>query len=1036
MKMYKLLIKKRPRVWTLLLGVILSFNLLNAVAAESIEQQAGDRTIKGTVIDAETQEPLIGVTVWVKDTSIGTITNIDGEYTVKVPNVNNVLVFSFIGFDTKEVMIGGKTEINVSMSEATDSVLDEVVVVGYGTQKRESVIGAISSLDVTNLKTPASKVSNMLAGQLAGVVSMNRSGEPGAGSDFYIRGISTFGSNKNPLVLVDGIERSIDLVDPEDIETFSVLKDATATAVYGVRGANGVLLITTRKGKEGKPAIYVRGELGKITPVKMPKYANAVQWAEMYNEAYRAANNGMNFYSDEALQKYKDGSDPDLYPNVNWMKALYKTWTSSQRANVNVSGGGTMVRYFVSGGLYNEGSIFKEEKKATGYDSELKFNRVNFRTNLDINLTTSTILNVNIANVYEKKNSPGELGNIWGYASSTSPNYFPVKYSDGKVSGPNYGTGYNPYNLLVYSGYQEQYWNNAQALAGLKQELDMITQGLKAEIKFSWDQMNYNYIKRDYTPMQYLATGRDPETGEVLYTVTHQGQESLGYNKGSNGARTTYFEGSLHYDHIFNDVHNVGALFLYNQKQTNNVGVGTAIETLPYKTQGLAARVTYAFKDRYFAEANMGYNGSENFAPGHRFGFFPAAAVGWLISSEPFWENLRREVDVLKVRVSHGKVGNDQIGGGRRFIYQATINSSDGYTFNNNGNGGIPTGGLQVGEIPNPNVGWETSTKTDAGLEIAFRRSLRLQADFFYEDRKGIFMQRQSLPDYAGISTMPWVNIGRMKNQGFDFSLEYDKKVGEVTINSRGTFTFTHNKIVENDEVNYPDKYRNKIGHRYGQYFGYQSLGFFQSYDEIANSPAQFGPLQPGDVKYKDINGDGVITEADQIAIGYSATPEILYGFGSTFQWRNLDFSFFFQGTGRVSILVTPGATSFKPFSSGNMGRSAINEDVYKHRWTPENPYNAKYPRLQLTGSVNNNLTSTQWLHDGSFLRLKTTEIGYRLPKSLIEKSFLGSVRFYVTGINLLTLSKFKLWDPEQGSGTGASYPPNKTVTFGVTVNI
>lgn len=993
------------------------------------------RTIKGTVAEASDGEPMIGVTIWVKDTSIGTVTNIDGEYSIAVPTANNVLVFTAIGFEKQEIVIGEKSEINVKMFESKDSVLDEVVVVGYGTQKRESIIGSISTIDANKLKVPASKISNVLAGQLSGVVSMTRSGEPGAGSEFYIRGISTFGSNKTPLVLVDGVERSLDLVDPEDIETFSVLKDATATAVYGVRGANGVLLITTRKGVEGKPRISVRAEAGMITPTKMPKYVNSAQWAEMYNEAYGYDNNGAKFYSDEVIQKYKDGSDNQLYPNVNWMKALYKNWSDSKRANVNVSGGGTMVRYYVAGSIYDESSIFRDRKNDVGYDSSVSFNKVNFRANLDVNLTTSTVLNLNLANIYERKNLPGSsTGDIWGYAARVSPNAYPTQYADGKHSGPTQGTGYNPYNLLMYSGYQEQYWNNSQALVGITQDLAMLTEGLKANIKFSWDALNFNSIKRATTPMQYLATGRD-ENGDLIYSVTNQGSESLGYEKSNTGDKRTYLEASLNYDRIFADVHNVGALFLFNQTQRNDVAAGSAIASLPFKTQGLAGRVTYAFKDRYFAEGNVGYNGSENFAPGHRFGFFPAGALGWLMSSEDWWEPMRDKIDVLKARISYGKVGNDQIGGGRRFIYESTINSSSGYTFNNNGSG-IPTGGLQVGEIANPNVGWEVSTKLDAGLEISVLRSLRVQTDVFYEDRKGIFMQRVSIPGYAGIVTQPWVNVGRMKNKGFDSSVEYDKKVGPVMINARGTFTFTHNKIVENDEPSYFEAYRNKIGHRYGQYFGYQALGFFQSYDEIYNSPAQFGVLRPGDVKYKDINGDGKISEEDQIAIGYSSVPEILYGFGSSFQYKDFDLSFFFQGAGRVSILVSGGDAAFKPFSTGNMGQSGINEDLYKGRWNPENSLEARYPRLSLVNSTNNNVTSTLWLHDGSFLRLKTAEIGYKLPKSIIEKSFIGSARFYLTGVNLLTFSGFKLWDPERGSGAGNAYPPVKTITLGLSLNI
>ncbi|MDR1091522.1 MAG: TonB-dependent receptor [Prevotella sp.] len=1003
-------------------------------ASHSVVQQK--RQITGTVIDAETKLPVIGVSVWIKESTTGTFTDVDGKYSIQVNGNAGVLVYSFVGYQTKEVPIGDKTVIDVQLSESKETSLDEVVVVAYGQQKKESIIGAISTINADKLKTPTSKISNSLAGQLAGIVSMNRSGEPGAGTDFYIRGISTFGSSKSPLVLVDGIERQLDLVDPEDIESFSILKDATATAVYGVRGANGVLLITTRKGKEGKPRISVRAEAGMLGPTQMPKMVDSNQWTELYNEAYAYSHNGKQFYSDEIIQKYKTGSDPQLYPNVNWIDELYKDWASNQRVNVNVSGGGSMVRYYVAGSLYNEGSIFKEDKnKGMDYNSSINYSKVNFRANLDMNVTKTTTLSVSLATVYEKKNSPGEsTGGIWGYSFATSPNAYPTKYDNGHLSGPTYGTGSNPYNLMMYSGYKEEYWNYAQSVIGLTQDFsEIITPGLKANIKYSYDALTSNTIIREFAPETWLAVGRD-ENGDLIYQPSAPGQAALKFDKKNGGSRATYLEASLSYDRLFDEKHRVGALLLFNQRERNNIVPEDALSSLPYRNQGLAGRVTYAFNDRYFAEFNMGYNGSENFSPGKRFGFFPAGAIGWLVSNEKFWEPLRKTIDVFKLRASYGVVGNDQIGGSRRFIYEETIKTNAGsYQFN----ASKTMGGIQIGEVANPNVGWEEAKKTDVGIELNILKNIRFQGDYFYERRNGIFLERKSIPAYAGVSTMPYVNVGKMKNQGFDASLEADRKVGDVMLTGRANFTYSHNTVLDDDNPDYPELYRNRKGQRYQQNFGYQAIGFFRDEDDIANSPGQFGAnVQPGDIKYKDINGDGIINENDEIPLGYAPTPEIVYGFGISAQWKGFDISTFFQGVGRTTIRIS--GSSFDPFSSGNLGRSAINVDVYKNRWHEGNTENAIYPRISDTKNTNNSpdKLSTLWLRDGSFLRMKTVEFGYTLPKKLLQKTFIGSARVYVTGVNILTFSKFKLWDPERGSGQGADYPPNRTISFGVSVNI
>lgn len=1010
-------------------------------------QQQKKRVITGTIIDAEHKEPIIGANVWLKNSSVGTITNIDGKYSITVEGVGGVLEFTYIGMKKQEVAIGDQTVIDVVLASDTE-VLDEVVVVGYGHQKKESVVGAISTLDAGKLTVPGSSISNVLAGQLAGVVSMQASGEPGknSASDFYIRGISSFTGNTSPLVLVDGIERELDLVDVDDIASFSILKDASASAVYGVRGANGVILITTKKGSEGKPRINARAEFGIKTPTRMPKMANSVQWAEMWNEA-KGLDGSNGGYSVEDMDKYRNGTDADLYPNVNWLDQMYRNLATSERVTVNLSGGGDICKYYVSGGFYNEGSIFRNAENLYDYDSSIHYTKFNFRANMDFAVTPTTTLNVNLANIYESSWGPGEAtNNIWMYAFMTSPNAFPVEYSDGTISAPSSATGFNPWNLLVHSGYREQNWNSAQSLIGLTQKLDMITPGLTANIKFSWDAASSSLQVRSKTPPQYHASGRDGDGNLIFGNPIYTGSNNLTYETPVHtGSITTYMEGSLNYSRLFAQKHRVGALFLYNHKIYKNTHATTQITSLPYKSQGIAGRLTYAYNDKYFAEFNMGYTGSENFARGHRFGFFPAYAVGWMVSNEKWFEPLTKVVNDLKLKASYGKVGNDDIGTDRRWAYESTINTITGWTYGATGN--MTGTAYQVGEVENLNVSWEEATKINVGLETRLFDKLRIQVDYFQEKREGIFLQRAGLPAIAGLTTTPYVNVGKTKISGYDGTVEYEQQVGKVLLTGRGNFTFSRNKLIDNDEPDWEYKYQNATGKPFGrkgatQRKGLVAIGYFESQEEIDNSPQQmFGEYRVGDIKYKDVNGDGKIDTYDQVAIGYTDLPEITYGFGLTAKWKGFDASVFFQGVAHTSVYLN--GTSLYAFSSNNDERSAIYEDIYKYSWkttnTPEQNAAAKYPRLSYgaeAGSSNNHQSSTLWLRDRNFLRLKNAEIGYALPKNLLNKTFIKSLRIYVAGTNLLTFSKFKLWDPELLDTTdGSKYPNNTTVTFGINAN-
>ena len=1036
-----------------LCALALVFTLAAAHSPEA-SAQGGKLTVTGVVID-EFGDPMIGAGVLVKNTVIGVTTNLDGEYTIQVDAIGGggVLIFSSIGYAEQEIAINGRDVINVQMQPDTQ-VIDEVVVVGYGTQKRESVVGAISTVDVSNLKVPSAQLSTGLAGQLAGVVAVQKSGQPGSSAaDFYIRGVSSFQGTVTPLVLVDGVERDIDLVDTDDIASFSILKDASASAVYGVRGANGVILITTKKGDVGRPKINFREETGITQPLIMPKFVNSEQFAYMYNWAYADSHDGAIYYQDEDILKYKTHADPDLYPDVDWIDTMYRKLAHNQRVNVSISGGTDVVRYFVSGSYYTESSIFKNAGNVYGYDSSISYDKFNFRANVDLNLTESTVLSLNLANIYETRVSPGtSSGTIWSWAFQTSPNTVPAEYSDGTLSKPD-GTLENPWNLLVHTGYAESFTNSAQSVIGLTQDFGPLwepLEGLKANMKFSWDAWNYQYQSRTKTPRQYHAQGRedpdDPNSPLVFGDPITEGTTNLTYGASGSSSMNTYLEASLNYNKVIDD-HRLGAMFLYNHSIKRTTLGGDANTSLPYKNQGIAGRVTYAYRDRYFAEINVGYNGSENFAPGHRFGFFPAISAGYLISEEPFWAPIKNISNMFKFKASYGKVGNDQIGGAR-WLYLPTIITGNYANIGETGGGGY---GLAIGRPENLNFSWEEETKLNIGVEFELFHDLRVMADYFDSHRTGILMLRGGLPGIAGYqntSKLPYVNVGETRNRGVDMTLEYHKQIGDVFLNARGNFTYNRNNLVNNDEPDWKYKYQNRIGKPYGigagQPWGLLAIGLFESEEEIANSPVQtFGEYRVGDIKYQDINGDGRIDADDNIYLGYTTLPEITYGFGFGAEWKGWDINVFFQGVDHVNFFLS-GSSLTSPFSSTAIGRAAVQKDVWDKGWNHivENggdPSDAVYPRLAIgsaAGSSNNSQTSSWWQRDGAYLRLKNFELGYTLPKKLVARTgFIQSVRVYISGNNLLTFSSFDLWDPEQGGGEGASYPNNRIYSFGLNAN-
>jgi len=999
------------------LGVILPLTAL-----------AQSREVKGTVID-ETDQPVAGAFVTVKGETRGAMTDGAGKFSISVKS-SDVLIVSFLGYEDEEVPVGSQKDILVKLVPQ-ENQLEEVVMVAYGAQRKASVIGSIASVDMEQLKVPVGQLSSTLAGKLAGIVVMQQTGEPGAGADFWIRGMNTFGANSKPLVLVDGVERDMDLVDADDIASFSILKDATATALYGVRGANGIVLITTKRGSESKPKINFKAETGMVTPTRLPELASASEWMDYYNGLYTDLGREAPI-SDYQKQMYLSGADPDFYPVTDWIHTIFKEMSTSSRVNLSVTGGTKNVRYYVGGNYYKEDGIFNTNQDR--YDAGMSFDKFSFRSNVDINISKSTTLGLSLSNQFTDTNSPrNDRNEIYARTLAASPVGIVTVYSDGTLTLPD--QGYNPWNLLNSLGYRTIKNNVAQATMSLTQDFsDIITEGLQANLKFSWDAQNSTTVYRAISPAYSKATGRDAD-GNLIFESISGGNNYMTLSSSNTGWNTMNLEASVNYERTFANVHRVSGMFLYNMRtRTNNVPGGSYIGAFPYKHMGIAGRATYSYSDRYFAEVNFGYNGSENFAPGHRFGFFPSLAVGYLISNEPWWAPLKDIVTSLKFKASYGKVGNDEIGGSRRFAYNTTINTSAaGALF-----GDTPSSksGITTGDYGNPAVSWEEATKSNAGFELTLLKDIRYILDFFYDRRDGIFIQRQSTPSAVGINVNQYVNIGQMKNQGFDMTLEYDHTFGNgLFVSARGNYSFNRNKILYNDQPDQVWKYQNTAGFAFQQQFGLIAEGLFKDADDIASWPTQkFGSVQPGDIKYRDINGDGVVDTYDKVAIGYTVVPEINYGFGVSLGWKGFDTSVFFSGVGHVTRIITGnnlfGATADIKYEG------QLFADVARNRWTPQNPdTNAPYPRLSLENVTNNQQASTYWQKDMSFMRLKNAEIGYTLPKNLTKKAGLSTARIYLQGVNLLTFSKFKLWDPELATANGSAYPNIKSYSIGLNLN-
>ena len=1020
----------------LIMFVLLLSCILGAQAQESI-------VVTGVVTD-KNKEPLVGVNITVGDmVGLGTITDINGKYKIKMEPYHR-LIFSYIGFDKVEVLVKEQRVINVAMQESEASVIDEVVITGTGAQKKLTVTGAVTNVNVADLKVnPTGSISNALAGNVAGVLAMQTSGQPGQNSsEFWIRGISTFGASNAALVLVDGFERNLDEINIEDIETFVVLKDASTTAIYGSRGANGVILITTKHGKAGKINIDAKVETTYNTRTITPDFVNGYNYASMINEA-RITRAQEPLYQPYELEILRLGLDPDLYPNVNWKDVLMKDGAMTYRGTVNMNGGGATARYFVSASYIEEQGMYKtDENLRKDYDTNANAKRWNYRLNTDIDITKSTLLKVGVSGSLKKVNEPGLGGDIWHSIMGQTPISIPLVYSNGYI--PAYGTGNqtNPWVLATQTGYNEVWENKIQTNVTLEQKLDFITKGLSFVGRFGYDTNNKNNIKHEKWPEQWKAQRFRDENGELVFERIST-EQKMRISSGASGERLEFFEAILQYDRGFKE-HHLGGTLKYNQySKIMTVNIGDDIKkSIPRRHQGLAGRVSYNWNYRYFADFNFGYSGSENFATGHQFGFFPAFSVAWNIAEEPIIKKSLKWMNMFKLRYSYGKVGNDNFGDNVRFPYMYTIGRGGGYqwadyNYDKNFGGKIYT------DLASNNVTWEIATKHDIGVDLSlFNDKFTATIDYFHEQRDGIYMTRDHLSSMIGLNgKRPKANVGSVLSEGFDGNFAYKQKVGDVNLTIRGNMTYSKNEILERDEAYNVYEYQMDEGHRVDQAKGLIALGLFKDYDDIRNSPRQdFGSVQPGDIKYKDVNGDGVINDGDRVAIGATTKPNLIYGMGISAQWKGLDVNLHFQGAGKSTFFID--GPSVYAFSSGTWGN--ILSDLVENRWidssisnnpATENP-NASYPRLSYGGSGNNFRQSTYWLRNGSYLRLKTLEIGYSLPKSMVNKIHFNSMRLFFIGTNLLTFSSFKLWDPELGSSNGEKYPLAKMFTLGLSVNL
>ena len=1019
--------------------------------------------VTGLVTDGD-GNPVIGATVRVKDTDSGVITDIDGKYMVKA-NVGQSLVFSYIGYVTEEREIKDDSAINIRMMEASTN-LDDVVIVGYGQQKKESVVSSINSVKPAEISIPTANLSNMLAGQVAGVIAIQRSGEPGNdAASFWIRGQSSYMGGTSPLVLVDGVPRDMNDIDVDEIETFTVLKDAAATAVYGAEGANGVVLITSKRGIAQKTRVDVNAQFSIVTPTRLPELMDAYNYLNMYTEAeWNEAGNPGNFldftgsYDRALLELYRTGADLDLYPNANWMELL-SPHTTNQRYTINFRGGSDRFRFFASGAYYKEDGIF-DSQTTEGYNANTGLQRFNLRSNVDMDITRTTQLSIDLSGQYKTLQHAAESSSeIFGSIVTCPTFMIPFYYSDGSLAQlPNAGDQRtNPYNLLNQSGYTKRWTASLQSKVQLQQKLDFITKGLSVRGSVSFDADFTSAMQRTKTPKTVYATGRDELGNLIFQSVTEEGALSDPKKTNTSGEKRIYIEAALDYKRLFGEKHDVNGILVYSQKETQYQNVD-GLQLLPYRKQNFVGRLSYGYDGRYMLEGSFGMTGSENFAAGHRWGIFPAVGAAWYVSNEKFVQetNARQWLSKLKLRASYGITGNDNIGASNRFSYREQLNTGGaGYAFNIpvGSSGGNPgsSNGIVESTFAAPALTWEKEKKLNVGIDLGlFDNRIDLSVDYFSNRREDILMTRKIVPGTLGFRVNPWQNFGIVDNKGVDGSIILNHQIGDWKLSARANATYANNKIVEYDEVPAPYDYQNYTGQSIGQPYCFIAEGLYTpddfnittgadgGYDyelkESLPQPSTF--VKPGDIKYKDLNGDNVIDQYDKTYENglNPSNPKLVYGFGFNVEYKGFFAGIFFQGTGKTTVNLINNANYFMPFNRGPESGSA-RMDALSH-WSAEDPYNQNvlFPRLHINKFDHNLEYSTWWYRDGSFLRLKNVNLSYSLPKSVLDKMKVSQLKFFLQGNNLCLLQDgVKYYDPENSSIR--AYPLMRSYSFGVNLS-
>jgi TonB-linked SusC/RagA family outer membrane protein len=1002
-------------------------------------------------------EPIIGATIAIKGTATGTMADTDGNFSLNVSPSDSIAV-SFIGYEAKTFLVGDNTRMTIILQEAAN-VLDDVVVTAWGTEKKTTLVGSVSTIKPKELKGPTSNLTNMLAGRVAGLISYQVSGEPGRdNSEFFVRGVGTFGTGGSyPLILINNVESSTDelaRIQPDDIESFSVLKDATAASMYGTRGANGVLLITTKSGTEGKTKFNIRYEGSVSSNTKDYNLTDNITYMELANEATLTRNPlKTRPYSLKKIERTKAGADPLIYPNNNWKDIMIKDNTFNHRVNLNVSGGSQKARYYISGTFKRDNGVLKTHE-LNDFNTNVRNTTYEVRSNTDLDLTSTTVASVRVSGQFNERTGPiGDGESVFKNMLKANPVAFPAIYptsfipwSKHPLFGNDYmlqgntasGLYFNPYAQAL-SGYNEYSSSSLLAQFELSQDFKFITPGLRGRLMAYTKRYTSSSLSRPITPFYYNAT-MDPDKKDVIQELNLLNEDSakeyLRYEEGGKYISVdNWLEMSLSYEKLIAEDHNLsGSLLGYiSDKKVHNAG---SLElSLPYRNASLSGRLTYGFKNRYLAEFNFGYNASERFDKKHRWGFFPSFGLAWNIAEEGFMEPYNNVFNKIKLRASYGLLGSDNISDGSdgRFFYMSMVNMTPGSYMHFGNDYGKPYEMIYMQRYANPDITWEKSKKTNLALDLGLFNAINVEADFFFEKRSNILMTRADIPKSMGLATGIKANVGESKSKGFEITADYNRDLSKnAWLQVRGTFTYATNEMTVYEEPEYPDNLRHlsRIGYPINTHWGLIAERLFIDEEEVANSPWQGSNVMAGDIKYRDVNGDGKITNDDMVPMGYPTVPEVVYGFGFSLGYKDFDFNAFFQGQARSSFMINAGNIS--PFAKSGGQQNGLLQVIADDHWSEENrnPY-AFFPRLSSEVEYNNTQTSSWWLRDGSFIRLKTVELGYQPKGKWLKRTGLNSLRLYANAMNLFTISKFKLWDVEM-RGEGLGYPLQRVFNAGI----